>query len=139
MKNHAEDPRTQFDQRSFLPPAAVTDALRIAAERFWDAEDKFLDGMQAFLDGWFARRHEGTRSAMAAARRMYAAESVTDFAREYQEWANDALRRLTADGTACQQAMGGVLSGLSKSMPLADGGNGEGRRRAPTARARPTS
>lgn len=108
-------------QKMFLPTSAVADTLRENACCFWQNEDKALDSMQSFTNGWFERRHTGTHAALEAAERMCKAETPIEFLREYQDWLNGAIGRVSSDGLACQQHLMAVAGAFWQPLKLPGG------------------
>lgn len=108
-------------QKVFQPTSAVADTLRENACCFWQNQEKVIDSMQTFANGWFERRHTGARAGLEAAERMCKAESPVEFLREYQDWLNGALGRVSADGLACQQHCMTVVGVLSQPLALPGG------------------
>lgn len=90
-------------QRAFSGSPAFNSTARQYAVNFWNAQEKVLECMHEFAEGWFERRQEGTRSALAASNEMAKAETPFDAFREYQKWATGSFERVVQDGIACQK------------------------------------
>ncbi|MCC6948069.1 MAG: hypothetical protein IT539_09925 [Bradyrhizobiaceae bacterium] len=90
-------------QRTFPASQAFNVAARQNATSFWSVQQKLLECMEEFAEGWFERRHDGARSALAAASEMAKAETPFDAMREYQKWAVGSFERVVQDGIACQK------------------------------------
>jgi hypothetical protein len=104
-------------QRAFPASSTFNAAARQGASNFWTAQEKFLDCMEEFAEGWFERRHDGTRSALAAASEICRAETPFEAMREYQKWATGSFERILQDGIACQKQL--VEMGRLSMQPLA--------------------
>lgn len=87
------------------PTIASGEIATAKARDFWHGQDRILDCMQAFTMGWFERRHAGTRAALEAAKRICAARTPIDAAREYQDWASGSLQRVATDSVALQREL----------------------------------
>jgi hypothetical protein len=103
-QNEMFDPFAMM-QRAFPASSAFGAAARQNATGFWTAQEKLLEYMEEFAEGWFARRHEGTRSALAAAGEMAKADTPFDAMREYQKWAAGSFERVAQDCIACQKEL----------------------------------
>jgi hypothetical protein len=103
-------------QRAFPVSSAFSAAVRQNMTNFWTAQEKLLECMEEFAEGWFARRHEGTRSALAAANEIVKAESPFDAMREYQKWTNGSFERVAQDCIACQKQL--VEMGRVTAQPI---------------------
>ena len=98
---------------AFEPSAALRDAMRQAATRFWGGQDQILDAMQDYANGWFERRHAGTEAALDSAQHVIDAATPVEAMREYQKWAFGNFERMIDDGLSCQQhllSMGALLA-----------------------------
>lgn len=92
-------------QHLLLPASGMSDAMRKSTFCFWQNQDKVVDAMQRFANGWFERRHTGARAALEAAEHICKAETPVEVLRGYQDWASGTIRRVMADGVACQQQL----------------------------------
>lgn len=114
-------------------------------EHFWEAQEDLLNETEAFAKHWFSRRHEATRTAMAAAKAVtmsgganpaIAMQALTDWqthsvqrvAEDTREWL-DLVSRCTAHITRAELEAGGEsvekageqaasLTSRKKSVPL---------------------
>ncbi|ABD88229.1 hypothetical protein [Rhodopseudomonas palustris] len=86
-----------------LQPAAALKTIAPVSVKFWESQEVVLSGIKQYSDGWLARRQQGTREAIEAAKRMGEAATPVDALREYQDWLNGAVRRLIEDGTDFQR------------------------------------
>lgn len=127
-------------QRAFPASSAFSAAARQNATNFWSAQEKLLECMQEFAEGWFERRHEGTRSALAAASEITSAETPFEAVREYQKWAAGSFERIARDGIECQkQLMEMARLAVQPAMQAAEGtaeAGSETLQRQHTSRAR---
>ena len=85
------------------------------AVKFWENQETALEDLKEFADGWFARRHEGMRAALEAAKHIGDAETPSDILREYQNWVTREMELLAEDGKAYQQQV--LRAGAQLSAP----------------------
>lgn len=105
-------------QTMLQPMAPNAEAAKGRACEFWRGQDKVLDSMQAFAGGWFERRHAGTRAALEATQRIYAAKTPLDAAREYQDWLSGSLQRMAADSVAMQRELMEIAEAVIAAPPV---------------------
>jgi hypothetical protein len=89
------------------------DAMRQAAETFWNGQEQILHAMEEYANGWFERRHAGVDAALNASQQMIDAATPVEAVREYQKWAFGSIERIIDDGLSCQKhllSMGGLLA-----------------------------
>lgn len=69
------------------------------AEHFWQIQDHLLDETESFMRHWFERRHEATRTALAAARKTIGDESGTpgEAMQTIAEWQRHSMERMVED------------------------------------------
>ena len=70
-------------------------------EQFWKAQDAILEETEAFSKAWFERRHEATRQAVEAVRKLNGegggGADPTAAMRAMAEWQQGSLRRMAQD------------------------------------------
>jgi hypothetical protein len=89
------------------------DAMRQAAETFWNGQEQILHAMEEYATGWFERRHVGVDAALNASQQMIDGATPVEAVREYQKWAFRSVERIIDDGLSCQKhllSMGGLLA-----------------------------
>ena len=103
MKNNQSPNGVDVMQQAFGVLAPLRSAWAENWVNYWRSQDKILDSMQEFTREWFERRHEATKTALAAAQRSSEANSPAEVVRELQAWMLGSMQRVVADGLACQK------------------------------------
>lgn len=77
---------------------AWTPMLTPQMEQFWKAQEDMLEDAEAFSKAWYARRHDATRSALKAVRKLNGS-GVTPMSvmHEMADWQRHSLERLSED------------------------------------------
>lgn len=77
---------------------AVNPMITPQMEQFWKAQDGILEEAETYSRAWFERRHEATRSAIDAVRKMNGNGSDPAAALQAMtEWQQHSLQRLVED------------------------------------------
>lgn len=85
--------------KSMQGAVAANPAIATQAEHFWQTQEQLLKTAEAYTRHWFERRHEATRSAMAAARKAAETDGSNPEAtmQIVTDWQRHSMERMVED------------------------------------------
>ncbi len=105
-------------QQAFASFAKGGAPMRAVAEQYWRNQERVLASAEEFTRGWFARRHDATRTATEAACNICDAHSPAEAMQECQSWMQHSMERVTADALDFQKhVMTVVESAMAAARP----------------------
>lgn len=81
---------------------AVFGAILNTPDPLLKAQADLIESAETTLSAWLRRRHEAVVEAQNLVARLRSTNDPAEFVSLQQEWVSGAMRRFTADATACQ-------------------------------------